>query len=75
MERIKAYEQVISLHGAVYHTVIIENSDEKTYDCYWYSFRHPLSFMFGLPIEQQPLETAMDIAVSNLPDYIDDDDD
>ena len=56
-----------------HNILVLERGD--LYDFYLMEVSEPLGtpyqYMFGLPIEQQPYEEAVEIAIANAPDYYD----
>ena len=68
MKKISAWSETITISEADYTIVVIET--EKDYDCYIQDENHPLLYMFGLPKGQQSAQEAMDIAIANAPDFL-----
>lgn len=43
-------------------------------DCFEFYLKKPgytYEFMFGVPVEQQSKQEAIDVAIANVPDYLD----
>lgn len=42
---------------------------DGVYDVYFQKDCYPMFYAFGIPVEQDPLDVAFEIAWANLPDY------
>lgn len=70
MKRINAWQKDIEIEGQSVSIVIIEQETE--YDIYYQKPNEILRFMFGLFKDRETLDSALDIAIANIPDYIND---
>jgi hypothetical protein len=69
MKRINAWEETTIIEDNFYTITLIE-IESATYDAYIDDGKHPMKYMFGLPVNQQSAEEAMEIATANAPDYV-----
>ena len=69
MKRINAWEEKTIIEDSFFTITLIEIESE-TYDAYIDDGKQPMKYMFGLPVNQQSAEEAMEIAIANAPDYV-----
>ena len=77
MKKINAWEETTTINGKEYTITIIEHGTD--FDAYISAEHYPMTYMFGLPMDQTQakkpmvltLSDAMEIAIANAPDYLD----
>lgn len=69
MKKINAWEETTIIEDNFYTIMLIE-IESDTYDAYIDNGKEPMKYMFGVPVDQQSAEEAMEMAIANAPDYV-----